>query len=88
MKVDNECRIKDADVVEGGYLNLGFTFFRTRFEILENGCNSSVLRVTIFYELKDEYAANASLVNAGEWQGSANAVAEYLAEKAAQNAAC
>jgi hypothetical protein len=27
-KVDNEKRLKEAEVIEGGYLELGFTLFR------------------------------------------------------------
>ncbi|GMY06356.1 norbelladine synthase-like isoform X1 [Fagus crenata] len=46
-KVDNEKRLKEAEVIEGGYLELGFTLF---------------LKSTIEYDVKEESAANASYV--------------------------
>ncbi|KAJ0480583.1 putative (S)-norcoclaurine synthase [Helianthus annuus] len=35
-KVDNENMIKETEVVEGGFLDVGFTLYRIRFEIKEN----------------------------------------------------
>ncbi|XP_058735200.1 norbelladine synthase-like [Vicia villosa] len=60
-KVDNEKLIKEAEVVEGGYLDFGFTLFRARFQVIEKGEDSSIIKSTIEYEAKD--AANASLVS-------------------------
>ncbi|QCD88875.1 S-norcoclaurine synthase 2-like [Vigna unguiculata] len=62
-KIDNENRIKEAEVVEGGYLELGFTLFRVRFEVKEKGEDSSIIKSIIEYELKEENASNASLVS-------------------------
>ncbi|XP_030491314.2 norbelladine synthase [Cannabis sativa] len=62
-KVDNELRVKEADVMEGGYLELGFTLYRVRFEIIEKDEGCSIIKSTIEYELKDEYAENVSLVS-------------------------
>ncbi|GAU43497.1 hypothetical protein TSUD_92080 [Trifolium subterraneum] len=62
-KIDHENRIKETEVVEGGYLELGFTLFRVRFEVIEKGEDSSIIKSTIEYEVKEEYAANASLVS-------------------------
>ncbi|XP_027356326.1 S-norcoclaurine synthase 2-like [Abrus precatorius] len=62
-KIDNEKRIKETEVVEGGYLELGFTLFRVRFEVIEKGEESSIIKSTIEYELKEEDASNASLVS-------------------------
>ncbi|XP_020215444.1 S-norcoclaurine synthase 2 [Cajanus cajan] len=62
-KIDNEKRIKETEVVEGGYLELGFTLFRVRFEVIEKGEESSIFKSTIEYEVKEENASNASLVS-------------------------
>ncbi|KAL2329252.1 hypothetical protein Fmac_022679 [Flemingia macrophylla] len=62
-KIDNEKRIKETEVVEGGYLDLGFTLFRVRFEVIEKCEESSIFKSTIEYELKEENASNASLVS-------------------------
>lgn len=62
-KVDNEKRIKETEVVEGGYLELGFTLFRVRLEVIEKGEESSIIKSSIEYEVKEEHASNASFVS-------------------------
>ncbi|XP_022986627.1 S-norcoclaurine synthase 2-like [Cucurbita maxima] len=61
-KIDNENRIKETEVVEGGFLDIGFTLYRVRLKIVENGDDSCIVESTIEYEIKEEAAANASLV--------------------------
>ncbi|KAK2970315.1 hypothetical protein RJ640_017046, partial [Escallonia rubra] len=61
--VDDAKRVKEAEVVEGGFLDLGFNLYRFRFEILEHGENSCITKGTVEYDLKEEAAAaNASVV--------------------------
>lgn len=55
--------MKETEVVEGGYLDLGFTLYLVRFEIFEKDNNSSIVKSTIEYEVKDKFAANASVVS-------------------------
>lgn len=61
-KIDNEKRIKETEIVEGGFLDLGFTLYRVRLKIIEKDDDTSIVESTIEYELKEEAAANASLV--------------------------
>ncbi|XP_076913141.1 norbelladine synthase-like [Bidens hawaiensis] len=65
-KVDNENMIKETEVVEGGFLDIGFTLYRIRFEIKENPNDatgsSCIQKLTIEYEVKEEFAANATLI--------------------------
>lgn len=61
-KIDNENRIKETEIVEGGFLNIGFTLYRVRFKIIENGEDKCIVETTIEYEIMEEAAANASLV--------------------------
>lgn len=63
IEIDNEKRVRVTDVVEGGYLDVGFTLFRVIFEIIEKGSDSCIIKSTIEYELKEEAAANASFVS-------------------------
>ena len=49
-------------MVEGGFLDIGFTLYRVRLKIVENGDDSCIVESTIEYEIKEEAAANASLV--------------------------
>lgn len=44
-------------------MDFGFTLFRVRFEVKEKGDESSIIKSTIEYEVKEEDAANASLVS-------------------------
>ncbi|KAJ7982655.1 S-norcoclaurine synthase-like [Quillaja saponaria] len=62
-KIDNENRIKEVETIEGGYLDLGFTLYRIRFEVIEKGSDSSIIKSKIEYELKPEAEANVSLVS-------------------------
>ena len=55
--------MKETEVIEGGFLELGFTLYRDRFEVIEKGNDSCIIRSTIEYELKEDAAANASLVS-------------------------
>ncbi|ESR41883.1 hypothetical protein CICLE_v10012995mg [Citrus x clementina] len=63
IEIDNEKRVRVTDVVEGGYLDVGFTLFRVIFEIIEKGSDSCIIKSTIEYELREEAAANASFVS-------------------------
>ncbi|KAK6129387.1 hypothetical protein DH2020_036863 [Rehmannia glutinosa] len=62
--VDDEKRVKVAEVVEGGYLDLGFTMYRVRFEVIEKDGseNQCITRATIEYEVNEEAAANAAAI--------------------------
>ncbi|KAI3523213.1 hypothetical protein L1887_01271 [Cichorium endivia] len=63
-KVDNENKVKETEMVEGGFLDIGFIFYRIRIEIKENPKDNSgsscVVKLTLEYEVKEEAAANAS----------------------------
>ncbi|RDX87399.1 S-norcoclaurine synthase 2, partial [Mucuna pruriens] len=61
-KIDNENRIKETDIIEGGYFELGFTLFKFRFQVIEKSQEPSIIKSTIEFELKEENAANVSLL--------------------------
>ena len=44
-------------------MELGFTLFRVRLEIIEKGQDSSIIKYTIEYEVKEEAKDNASFVS-------------------------
>ncbi|PON49519.1 Bet v I/Major latex protein [Trema orientale] len=56
-KVDHEKRVKEAEVIEGGYLEFA------RFEIIEKDDRSSIIKSTFEYQVNDDSAANVSLVS-------------------------
>ncbi|GLT50449.1 hypothetical protein SLA2020_239350 [Shorea laevis] len=61
-KIDNEKRVKETEDVEGGYLDLGFTLYRVRFEVIEKENDSCIIKSTVEYDIKEEAAANASII--------------------------
>lgn len=78
--VDNEKRVKVVEVVEGGYLNLGFTLYHVTIEVIEKEEkeNECIARVTVNYELKEENAANVSLISIKNIVAIMQAAADYL----------
>lgn len=61
--IDHEKRVKDVMVVEGGYLDVGFERYLIRLEIIDKDEKSCITKSTIEYDIKEDYAANASLVS-------------------------
>ncbi|KAI5390926.1 norbelladine synthase [Lathyrus oleraceus] len=78
-KIDNEKHIKEVEVVEGGYLDFGFKLFRVRFEVIEKGEDSSIIKSTLEYEAKEE--ANASLVSIDPLANIVQVAKNYLGKK-------
>nr|GFC55599.1 S-norcoclaurine synthase 2-like [Tanacetum cinerariifolium] len=75
-------KVKEAEVVEGGFLNVGFNFYKVRMEIKENPKDdtgsSCIVKLTIEYDVKEEFAANASLVTTEPLVGIMSVVNEHL----------
>ncbi|XP_042018685.1 norbelladine synthase-like [Salvia splendens] len=80
MVVDNKKRVKEAEVVEGGFLDLGFTLYRMRFNVIEVEGNEKqcITRSTIEYELKEEAAANGEIASIKPYIGLMLLCAKYL----------
>ncbi|KAM3270016.1 norbelladine synthase [Capsicum chacoense] len=51
--VDDEKRVKEVEIVEGGFLDLGFNFYGIKFEVIEKDKNSSIIKIIIDFETKD-----------------------------------
>ncbi|KAM2145727.1 hypothetical protein EV2_048105 [Malus domestica] len=69
-KIDNETRVKEVEVIEGGFLDFGLSLYRVRFEIIEKlgvagdsepSC-CCIIKTTVEYDVKEETsdASNAS----------------------------
>ncbi|XP_023879238.1 norbelladine synthase [Quercus suber] len=86
-KYDNEKRMKELEVMEGGYLDLGLTLFRVRFEIIEKNNDSCIIKSTIEYDIKEEVVANTSYVTTDLVAKIAEIAKKYLIKnKATKNA--
>ncbi|KAK3141643.1 hypothetical protein QOZ80_4BG0336550 [Eleusine coracana subsp. coracana] len=53
VKIDNKNYIKELVAIEGDFLNLGFTKYVTRFEVIQKGLKSSVIKSSVVYEFDD-----------------------------------
>ena len=82
-EIDDSRHLKEVEVIEGGYKDMGFHLYRIRLEIVENGTESSVVRSTIEYDVDDKFAENASLVTTKSLETIAEVVGRYLTEKKA-----
>ncbi|KAL9998638.1 putative (S)-norcoclaurine synthase [Helianthus debilis subsp. tardiflorus] len=81
-KVDHANMVKESQVVEGGILDIGLSLYRIRVEIKENPKDGSgstcVMKLTIEYDIKEEFAANASLVTTEPLLAIMNVAKEHL----------
>ncbi|XP_038900688.1 norbelladine synthase-like [Benincasa hispida] len=78
VKVDNEKRLKIAQIMEGSYLDQGFSLYRFCFQIIEKDEGSCIVKSTVQYELKEEAAENASLANVQPLIAIAQAAKNYF----------
>ncbi|XP_059287318.1 norbelladine synthase-like [Lycium ferocissimum] len=78
VSVDDEKRVKEVEVVEGGFLDLGFTFYGVKFEVIESDENSSILKLTIDFETKDVEKIHLTIGNLQAFGVILKASADYL----------
>lgn len=81
VKVDNENYVKEAIVVEGGYLDYGFKKYLVRFEIIQKTDDMSVIRSTVEYEVGEEHISNTSLVSTSALATISEAITRYIKEQ-------
>ncbi|XP_048559666.1 norbelladine synthase-like [Triticum urartu] len=79
--VDDEKYIKEAETVEGGFLDLGFRKYVVRFEVVGKEDGTSVIRSTVEYEVDIEHAKNASLVSTEAVASIAEAITKHIKEQ-------
>ncbi|XP_073145136.1 norbelladine synthase-like [Henckelia pumila] len=77
--VDDARRVKETEVVEGGFLDLGFKYYRVRLEVIEKeDKNRCITKSTIEYEVNEEAAANAAFASIKPLTALMESVADYL----------
>ncbi|GMI78909.1 hypothetical protein HRI_001560200 [Hibiscus trionum] len=80
IKVDDENRVKETEVIEGGYKALGFDVVRIRLEILEKDSESCIIRSSIVYEGDDKLADVVSHVSVKPLETMAEIVGKHLSD--------
>ncbi|PIA58614.1 hypothetical protein AQUCO_00500508v1 [Aquilegia coerulea] len=79
--IDNEKRLKVAEIIEGGFLNLGFCLYRVLLQIIEKDPESSIIKSVIQFEVEPGSEADTSLITITAMQLVAEAIGKYLTEK-------
>ncbi|GMI78903.1 hypothetical protein HRI_001559600 [Hibiscus trionum] len=79
-KVDDENRVKETEMIEGGYKALGFDVVRIRLEILEKDSESCIIRSSIVYEGDDKLADVVSQVSVKPLGTMAEIVGKHLSD--------
>ncbi|KAK2969468.1 hypothetical protein RJ640_016820 [Escallonia rubra] len=77
-KIDDAKMMKEAEVISGGYIDLGFTLYRTRFEIIKTSKSSCITKTTIEYDVNEEDVANFTYVSILPMISMMKDVATYL----------
>jgi len=83
IKVDNEnyINIKEAQVIDGDILKLGFLSYMVRFEVIAKGPDSSVIRSTVEYEIDEAHPELEAMVSPAPFAAIAEKFSEYAKEK-------
>ncbi|KAJ6942952.1 S-norcoclaurine synthase 1-like [Populus alba x Populus x berolinensis] len=79
--MDDEKRVKETEMIEGGYIDLGFDVYRIRLEIIEKDAESTIIRSTVKYEFDDTKTELASLVTVKPLQTMAEEIGKHVSEK-------
>ena len=80
-KIDDEMRVKESEVIEGGYKDFGFEFCRYRLQIIEKDAESSIIRSSVEYEIDDKLEEIASQVTTKPMEILAEGIGKYLKQK-------
>ncbi|KAI3907172.1 hypothetical protein MKW92_010401 [Papaver armeniacum] len=79
VTIDNRRRLKEVLQTEGGYLDMGVTFFMESFEIIPNNYKSCIIKSMVRYTVPDAAASNvSSLISIEGLLGMAKVAAKYV----------
>ncbi|XVE81043.1 hypothetical protein DITRI_Ditri15bG0031400 [Diplodiscus trichospermus] len=80
-KIDDEVRVKEGEIIEGGYKDLGFEFCRPRLHIIEKDAGSCIIRSSMEYEIDDKLKEITSQLTTKPMEILADGVGKYLKKK-------
>ncbi|MBA0742759.1 hypothetical protein Gogos_015780 [Gossypium gossypioides] len=80
-KADDEQRVKESEIIEGGFKDLGFEVYRYRFQIIEKNGESSIIRSAVEYEIDDKLQEIASQATTKQMEALNEAVGKHLKQK-------
>ncbi|KAE8717717.1 MLPputative-like protein [Hibiscus syriacus] len=80
-KIDDENRVKETEIIEGGYKALGFDMVRIQIKIIEKDSESCIVRSSIEYEGDDKLEDVVSHVSVKPLETIAEIVGKHLSER-------
>ncbi|RZC67749.1 hypothetical protein C5167_011442 [Papaver somniferum] len=84
VTIDKSRRLKEVQQMEGGYLDMGVSFYMDSFEIIEQvGCNSCTIKSTTKYEINDDELAKkvSPLISVDSLVNMARGISKYVLKK-------
>ncbi|XP_009766944.1 norbelladine synthase-like [Nicotiana sylvestris] len=81
VSIDDKKRVKEVEIIEGGYLDLGFSFYGIKFEVIEKDENLSIVKITIDFETKDAENIHLTIANIQALVAIMKATVEYFNQK-------
>ncbi|KAK3143833.1 hypothetical protein QOZ80_4AG0305570 [Eleusine coracana subsp. coracana] len=83
VKIDNKNYIRELTPIEGDFLNLGFTKYVTRFEIIRKGPKSLLIKSSVVYEFDDGRPELEAAASTTPLALAARAIVKYVKEQKA-----
>ncbi|XP_022745970.1 S-norcoclaurine synthase 2-like [Durio zibethinus] len=80
-KIDDEHRLKETEIIEGGFKDAGFELYRIRLQIIEKDAESCIVRSSVEYEIDDKLEEIASMATTKPLEIIAEVIGKYLKEK-------
>lgn len=63
-EVDHERRVKETEAIEGGFLDMGLSLYRVRFQVIgKDEEESCVIKSAIEYEVADEASFDVTVIS-------------------------
>ncbi|KAK3022727.1 hypothetical protein RJ639_046394 [Escallonia herrerae] len=78
VTIDEKKMIKETDASKGGYLDMGFNLYRIRYDVIPKSRHSCITRVTLEYDVKEDWIANTSHVSLVPFIGFLRVGSNYL----------
>ncbi|KAI3977822.1 hypothetical protein MKX01_036662 [Papaver californicum] len=79
ITIDNRRRLKEVPEIEGGYLDMGVTFYMDTYKIIKTSNDSCIIRSMVHYDVPDNLAAKISpLISVDGLVTMATAISKYV----------
>ncbi|KAK9059838.1 hypothetical protein SSX86_020542 [Deinandra increscens subsp. villosa] len=77
--IDHEKKMREVEMIEGWYIDLGFTAFRIRLELIDKEEDACIARLTIEYEASEEVVnAYGSIVTMYPFMSATEIINRYI----------